>query len=270
VTFNLLDIGRDEQQGALGGTTFGREYSRHGAGMERIHRQAVQRIGWQRDDPIGFDHTRSLAEPARIWTRGTNTDSPHSDQLSMTSQDNLCDARVPPRAAKFAYTLAVFWYYSHKLHATWLGLAIAGNVPWLWPTLETLHFFGMALLVGCVGTLDLRMLGVAKGLPLGPMQRLIPWAVFGFAINMITGIGFYIGNPEQYQTWAFLAKITFIVLAGANALWFYVSGLHRRLAAVGAGQDAPMAAKLVAAGSLVLWLGVMFWGRMLPSFSKAF
>jgi hypothetical protein len=114
------------------------------------------------------------------------------------------------------------------------------------------------------------MLGIAKGLPLGPMQRLIPWAVFGFAINMITGIGFYIGNPEQYQTWAFLAKIAFIVLAAANALWFYVSGLHRRLAAVGAGQDAPMAAKLVAAGSLVLWLGVMFWGRMLPSFSRTF
>ena len=75
---------------------------------------------------------------------------------------------------------------------------------------------------------------------------------------------------DTNQTWAFLAKIAFIVLAGANALWFYVSGLHRRLAAVEAGQDAPMAAKLVAAGSLVLWFGVMFWGRMLPSFSKAF
>jgi hypothetical protein len=164
----------------------------------------------------------------------------------------------------------VFWYYSHKLHATWLGLAIAGNVPWLWPTFETLHFFGMALLVGCVGTLDLRVLGVAKGLPLGPMRRLVPWAVFGFAVNMITGIGFYIGNPEQYQTWAFLAKVTFIVLAGANALYLYGSGLNRRLAAVGAGQDAPIAAKLVAASSLFLWFGVMFWGRMLPSFSKGF
>jgi len=163
----------------------------------------------------------------------------------------------------------VFWYFSQKLHATWLGLAIAGNVPWLWPTLETLHFIGMALLVGCVGTLDLRMLGVAKGLPLGPMQRLVPWGLFGFAINMITGIGFYIGYPDQYQSWAFLAKITFIVLAGANALLFYASGLHRRLELVGAGQDAPMVAKLIAASSLVLWLGVMFWGRMLPSFSPA-
>lgn len=167
------------------------------------------------------------------------------------------------------YTLDVFWYYSQKLHATWLGLAITANIPWLWPTFKTLHFFGMALLIGCIGSLDLRVLGIAKGLPLGPMQRLVPWGVLGFGINAITGIGFYLGAPDQYQTWAFLAKVTFILLAGANALSFYVSGLHRRLESVGAGQDAPFGAKLIAASSLFLWFGVMFWGRMLPSFSKA-
>jgi hypothetical protein len=84
VAFNLLDIGRDEQKGTLGGTTFGCEHSRNGGGMERIHSQTVQRIRRERDNTTGFDHTRSLAEPTRVRTGGTNADSPHSAQLSMT------------------------------------------------------------------------------------------------------------------------------------------------------------------------------------------
>jgi hypothetical protein len=125
----------------------------------------------------------------------------------------------------------------------------------------------MALLVGCVGVLDLRMLGVAKGLPIGPMQKLLPWATLGFVINLVTGIGFYAGNPEQYQSWAFVAKIFFIALAGVNAILFYATGLYRRVNPIPAGQEAPAAAKLLALTSLILWVGVIFWGRMLPMFT---
>jgi hypothetical protein len=39
---------------------------------------------------------------------------------------------------------------------------------------------------------------------------------------------------------------------------------------VGAGHDVPPAAKLVAATSLFLWVGVMYWGRMLPFIGNAF
>jgi hypothetical protein len=161
-------------------------------------------------------------------------------------------------------------HYSKLLHSTWVGMAIGGDVPWIWPLFETLHFFGMALLVGSVGTLDLRMLGLGKGLPLGPMQKLVPWGILGFFINLITGVGFYIGNPAQYQSWAFVFKMLFIMLAGVNALLFYLTGLYRRVDPVAAGQDVPLPAKLIAVVSLFLWVGVIFWGRMLPSFSNAF
>jgi hypothetical protein len=161
-------------------------------------------------------------------------------------------------------------HYSRVLHATWLGWAVAGGIPWLWPLFATLHFFGMALLIGCVAMLDLRMLGVGKSLPVGPLARLIPWGILGFGINMITGIGFYAGNPERFQTFAFAAKMACIALAGAHVAWFYRTGLARRVAAVAAGQDAPAAAKLSAVTSLGLWLGVMFWGRMLTFFSDGF
>jgi hypothetical protein len=66
VPFNLLDIGRDEQQGPLGGTALGREHSRHGAGMKRIYRQTVQRVGRQRDDTASFDDASGLDERARV------------------------------------------------------------------------------------------------------------------------------------------------------------------------------------------------------------
>lgn len=161
-------------------------------------------------------------------------------------------------------------HYSNALHATWIGWAVAGGIPWLWPLLATLHFFGMALLIGCVGIRDLRMLGLARGLPVGPMGRLVPWGLLGFVVTLITGIGFYAASPEQYQTLAFAAKIAWILVAGANVIWFYATGLARTVDAVGAGQDAPLKARLSAAASLFLWIGVMFWGRMLAFFSNEF
>jgi hypothetical protein len=155
-------------------------------------------------------------------------------------------------------------HYSRLLHNTSFGVAVGGGIPWLGPAFETLHFVGMALLLGYVGMLDLRILGVGKGLPIGPIQGLMPWAVVGFGINLITGIGFYAGNPDQYQSLAFVAKVLFIILAAGNALLFYLTGLSRRLDSVCAGQDAPAAAKLLAISSLILWIGVVFWGRLLP------
>lgn len=136
---------------------------------------------------------------------------------------------------------------------------------WMWPLCETLHFIGMALLVGIVGMLDLRMLGMATGLPVAPFQRLIPWAVFGFVINLVTGAIFVSAAPGNYSaSLAFRLKVLFILLAGLNLLVFYGAGMARKVNALEAGDDAPRSAKLIAGISLFLWVGVMFWGRMLP------
>jgi len=165
----------------------------------------------------------------------------------------------------------VIQVFSTWLHHTTLSWAVAGGVPWIWPLCETLHFMGLALLVGIVGVLDLRMLGVAKALPLGPLQRLMPWAILGFTINLVTGFLFFTGDPTQYlHNVAFAWKLIFIGLAGVNVILFYVTGLYRRVDNVAAGHDVPPAAKLVAAVSLVLWIGVMYWGRMLPFIGNAF
>jgi hypothetical protein len=157
------------------------------------------------------------------------------------------------------------------LHGTRLSWAVAGGVPWIWPLCETLHFMGLALLMGVVTVFDLRMLGMAKELPLGPLQRLMPFAILGFVVNLITGFLFFAGDPTQYiHNVAFGFKLLFIGLAGVNVILFYTTGLYRRVDGVGAGQDVPAAAKLAAAASLVLWIGVIYWGRMLPFIGNAF
>ena len=46
---------------------------------------------------------------------------------------------------------------------------------WAWPVCETVHFFGLALLVGIVGMFDLRMLGIAPDVPIAQLKRLLPW-----------------------------------------------------------------------------------------------
>jgi hypothetical protein len=115
------------------------------------------------------------------------------------------------------------------------------------------------------------MLGLAKGLPLKPLNRLLPWGVAGFAINLVTGFLFFAGDPGQYiHNAVFWFKLAFVLLAGLNAALFYVSGLSRKVDEVQGGEDVPPAARVVAALSLVRWIGVMYWGRMLPFLGDAF
>jgi hypothetical protein len=130
---------------------------------------------------------------------------------------------------------------------------------------------GLALLVGNVGLLDLRLLGFEKRLAFPALSRFVRWAVLGFAVNLITGITFFVGSPMQYvHNIAFGYKLAFIALAGVNVLLFYATGLSRSLAALGPGDDAPPSAKAMAAASLLLWFGVMYMGRMLPYIGNSF
>jgi hypothetical protein len=146
--------------------------------------------------------------------------------------------------------------------------AFVGENSWAWPLGEVLHFVGMALLIGTVGLLDMRILGVAKGVPIASLEKLIPIGIVGFALNLGSGLVFVIGNPvggplDYLGNLAFQLKMLLILLAGINLLAFYVTGIARASDTVEAGGDAPAAAKAVAATSLVLWFGVIVFGRLI-------
>jgi hypothetical protein len=141
---------------------------------------------------------------------------------------------------------------------------------WVWPASETLHFIGLCLLVGAVGVIDLRMLGVAKRIPFAPLLRLVRWGVLGFVINLATGLLFLAGHPDRYvQNIAFQLKMLFVLLAGINVVMFKLT-VFRETARLGPGDDAPLGAQVFAAVSLFLWFAVMYLGRMLPFIGNSF
>jgi hypothetical protein len=139
---------------------------------------------------------------------------------------------------------------------------------WVWPVAEMFHFFGMALLIGTVGLLDLRILGLGKGIPISLLSRLIPIGIAGFAINLLTGVVFVFGDPGGWQPYftanlAFQVKLVLILLAGINLLAFRMTGLATATENLPADGDAPRQAKLIAAASLALWFAVIYFGRMI-------
>jgi hypothetical protein len=142
---------------------------------------------------------------------------------------------------------------------------------WIWATCEVLHFVGMSWLFGCIGLVDLRLLGIWKKPAVAEINPLIPWGVGGFVLNVVTGAVFFIGEPLQYVgNPAFWFKMLFVALAAWNVALYYFSGIAGRVEVLDAEDDAPLGAKVIAASSLVLWIGVMFFGRMLPYLGASF
>ena len=139
---------------------------------------------------------------------------------------------------------------------------------WWWAFMMDLHFIGLALLIGTVGVLDLRVLGFAKLLPVAPLHRLTPWALGAFGINTLTGVLAFIGMPNYYAfNVAFWLKMLALLLLGLNAAAFYLTDAFHSVEHLGPGEDAPLLAKCFAATSLVLWFAVIALGRYIQSFS---
>jgi uncharacterized membrane protein len=133
---------------------------------------------------------------------------------------------------------------------------------WWWGFMMALHFLGLALIIGTVGILDLRIMGFLKQFPVAPLHRFIPFAMAGLAINIVTGMLAFIGQPENYiYSGAFWLKMTALMLLGANAVVFYMAGTFEHLENLGPGEDAPAFAKLVAASSLFLCFTLIVLGR---------
>ena len=142
------------------------------------------------------------------------------------------------------------------------GAALVLDNPWVWPICEVFHFVGLCLLFGVVLLVNLRLLGFVKGVAFADVNRLLPWAMVGLGINIVTGMLFFLASPEQYtQNPAFVWKIGLILIAGATLL--YPTMCYQ--AGEGTPDDrAPLLGKVIAAGSICLWIGVIFLGRFLP------
>jgi hypothetical protein len=133
---------------------------------------------------------------------------------------------------------------------------------WAYPLFETLHTMGMALLIGSLGLINLRVLGYKPQLPILGTRDLLPLAWFGFTVNAVTGIALFASDAVYFfSSYTFRIKIVLIILAGINAAL-----LARRVfgdAQVGAEHSPTVGGKWIAASSLVFWFGAVIAGRLI-------
>jgi hypothetical protein len=146
--------------------------------------------------------------------------------------------------------------------------ALVTDHVWVWPGLEALHFLGLAILFGVIVVVNTRLMGGLSQVPFAALHRLIPWGVLALGINIISGMLFLIATPEQYaDNISFHIKLIFLLLAGINLLYLTkAEGPFR----IGANDTVPGAIKAMAVSAVVLWIGVMYFGRMLPFIGGAF
>ena len=139
---------------------------------------------------------------------------------------------------------------------------------WIWPTAETLHFIGLCMLFAVVLVVDLRIIGIGKGLlSFAALYQLLPLGMLGFTLNLATGMAFFVATPMQYTGFLFLLKMVLVVLGAVNVLYFMLFDEPWR---VGEGDDAPLRSKIVAASAIAIWIAVLCCGHLLPFYGNSF
>jgi hypothetical protein len=124
-----------------------------------------------------------------------------------------------------------------------------------------MHTVGMALVVGVNAGIDLRILGLARDLPLAPLAKFFPVLWFGFFINAFTGVLLlYADLSTKLINPDFWVKLVFIALALIT-----LKRLRRSVFSDPQIDSKPLPAdaKLLAFASLVFWIGAVTAGRLL-------
>jgi hypothetical protein len=138
------------------------------------------------------------------------------------------------------------------------------STEWLWPLLEIAHFVGLALLLGPVLIVDLRLAGLLRQIALPGLDGLVRWSIVGFALNVASGILFFLGDPARY--WAnvgFRIKMLLVLIAGLNVA-VYAWKVRPRLAVLDTHGVTSVLARGIAWTSLATWTGVLLLGRLIP------
>lgn len=149
------------------------------------------------------------------------------------------------------------------LQGSALSVAMRSSL-WLYPIVEIVHIAGFALLVGSVVMFDLRLLGLSKSVPVRALARhLLPWSLGSLVLVVPSGLAMFTAHASDFiSNTAFVTKMSLLMLAGANAAAFH-AGAFRSSAAWDTGTRAPLAARLHAAASIVIWVSVIACGRLL-------
>ena len=149
---------------------------------------------------------------------------------------------------------------------TWLehrpfAVAIAEST-WLFPICETIHVLALTLVIGSVAMMDLRLLGVgSKDRPASDViAHSLPWAWTAFAVAFTAGsLMFCSKAATYYNNIPFRTKMVCLALAALNMMVFHLF-TARGMTDWDRGTP-PLAARLAAGFSLILWVIIVATGR---------
>ena len=141
-----------------------------------------------------------------------------------------------------------------------MDFAAVKGIPWIaqhpivYPALEVLHIVGIALLLGSLVLLELRVWGLAVALPVAPLARLaLGVTAAGFLVAAASGLLMFAANPaELLNNRFFVIKMGLLTLAGCNAVLFHGRG------GLSKGDAFARAQTVLSVG---LWLGAIICGR---------
>ena len=152
--------------------------------------------------------------------------------------------------------------FLHTLENTSFSQWVTGSSSvFAFPSILLLHTIGMGVVVGISAGINLRILGLAPGLKLAPMEKFFPLLWIGFWVNAITGTILLVADAATKMTnWDFYLKMAFIALAVV-----LLQRTRKRVFRDPMIDQKPFTsnAKMLAVLSLICWLGAITAGRLL-------
>ena len=161
----------------------------------------------------------------------------------------------------------MFGEWTAALEATQMATALRNSV-WSYPLVNTAHIFGVALLIGSVVPLDLRLLGLWGSVPLAPLWAVLTrTAGIGLVVAIIFGALLFISRATEYvASNLFIAKMFLVLLGTANTLMLRMPSQAQE-SHIATTRGKPSARLRLAAGiSLAAWLSALILGRLIGYF----
>jgi hypothetical protein len=159
--------------------------------------------------------------------------------------------------------LDLLTYLQTSSLSEWVLISMLG-----FPTLIALHSVGMAVVVGLTFVLALRLNGVVSGLDRPLMLRFVTLAIWGFTLNLITGLLLFITRgPEYLATGIFLVKMLLVLMSAAIVIWV---GERLKIEPSATDVVADRLAGRLAIVATTLWFGAVVAGRLIAYLSDLY
>lgn len=150
--------------------------------------------------------------------------------------------------------------------------AMLRNSFWVYPIINAAHILGIALLVGGILPLNLRLIGFFRYYSIKPLAKLcVPIAAVGLATAAITGLMLFSVKPVDYvRTDIFLLKVAMIGAALINIALVRFNVSWREIVeaedSIMNPIDPDIGLRIAGAVSLIIWTAVLFLGRFVGYF----